>query len=155
MNKWTSWSLIEELRKGFLTDAQCFSCGCKSAWRFTMEKTLNGLILPLHLQGWDFCLLHHSEYLPTCLNVIPVRIWVCGSPPAAQGISHFFWGVSNNSLHKTNISQAWEQELHTPSLTCACCNLCAFKIPTNHPKTNLQPQNTASVQSEMPTIQAK
>lgn len=116
MNKWTSWSLIEELRKGFLTDTQCFSCGCKSAWRFTTEKTLNGLILPLHLQGWDFCLLHHSEYLPTCLSVIPVRIWVWGSPPAAQGISHFFWGVSNNSLHKTNISQAWEQELHTPSL---------------------------------------
>lgn len=45
-----------------------------------------------------------SEYLLTCLSVTPVGIWVCGSPPAAEGISHILLGVSNYSLHKTSIS---------------------------------------------------
>lgn len=44
-----------------------------------------------------------SEYLPTCLSGIPVGIGVCGSPPAAQGISHIFLGLSSHSLHKISI----------------------------------------------------
>lgn len=45
---------MEEFREDFLTDAQCFSCGFIVASRFIFKKTLNGLILPLHLQVWAF-----------------------------------------------------------------------------------------------------
>lgn len=135
MNKWTSWSLIEELRKGFLTDAQSFSCGCRSAWRFIMKKNPKWPNFATAFTSLDTSVpCTKNEHFPTCLSVIPVGIWVWGSPPAAQGISHIFLRVSNHLLHKSSILLKNKNSCTQILLTCAWCNPCAFKILPNHPQ---------------------
>lgn len=117
-----------------------FQLWLQTAWRFIMKKTPNPKWpnFATAFTSLGICIpCTKNEHLPTCFSVIPVGIWVCGSPPAARGISHIFFGVSNHSLNRTSILLKNKNSCTQILLTCAQCNPCAVKILPNHPKNNL------------------
>lgn len=69
-----------------------------------MNKTLNGQILPLHLQVWAFQFLAQKVNICSPVSVQFLLEFECVAAHQLQRGFHIFLGVSNHSLHKTSIS---------------------------------------------------